>query len=107
MKCLRPLVSRLMSHVTPCLKSHVSSQKLNPSSKGKNMLSKSKVKHLVILALAVPLVLAAKPVIDDAHDRVQTTLDPMMDRIGTLVPRSAREIGPSRLALGCEMLPRE
>ena len=71
------------------------------------MLSKSKVKHLVALALAAPLMLAAKPVIDDAHDRVQTTLDPMMDRIGTLVPRSAREIGPSRLALGCEMLPRE
>ena len=39
----------------------------------------------------------AKPMIDDAHDRVQTTLDPQLDRIGTLTPRSAREIGPSRL----------
>lgn len=82
-------------------------KKINLSPKGKNMLSKSKANHLVILALAAPLALAAKPVIDDAHDRVQTTLDPMMDRIGTLVPRSAREIGPSRLALGCEMLPRD
>ena len=71
------------------------------------MLSKSKATHLSILVVAVPLALLAKPVIDDAHDRVQTTLDPMMDRIGTLVPRSAREVGPSRLALGCEMLPRE
>ena len=64
------------------------------------MLSKSKVKHLVALALAAPLMLAAKPVIDDAHDRVQTTLDPMMNRIGTLLPRSAKEIGPTRLAIG-------
>ena len=52
------------------------------------------------------LPVAAKPMIDDAHDRVQTTLDPMMDRIGTLAPRSAREIGPSHIAIGCEMLPR-
>ena len=62
---------------------------------------------LTLLALEIPLVIEAKPVIDDAHDRVQTTLDPMMDRIGTLVPRSAKEIGPSHLALGCEMLPRD
>ena len=48
----------------------------------------------------------AKPMIDEAHDRVQTTLDPGLDRIGTLTPRSAREIGPSRIAIGCEMLPR-
>ena len=65
------------------------------------------MKVIGILIVLVPFVLAAKPVIDDAHDRVQTTLDPMMDRIGTLVPRSAKEIGPSHLALGCEMLPRD
>lgn len=59
-----------------------------------------------IAAVSMPLVIFAKPMIDDAHDRVQTTLDPRMDRIGTLVPRSAKEIGPSRLAVGCEMLPR-
>ena len=62
--------------------------------------------RILVAALAAPLAIFAKPMIDDAHDRVQTTLDPMMDRIGTLVPRSAREIGPSRIALGCEMLPR-
>ena len=60
---------------------------------------------ITLLAL-VPLLAVAKPAIDDAHDRVQTTLDPKMDRIGTLVPRTAKEIGPTRLAIGCEMLPR-
>ena len=60
---------------------------------------------LTLLAM-LPLALGARPMIDEAHDRVQTTLDPQMDRIGTLKPRSAREIGPTRLALGCEMLPR-
>ena len=63
--------------------------------------------RMMMLAVAVPLATMAKPMIDEAHDRVQTTLDPMMDRIGTLVPRSAKEIGPSHLALGCEMLPRD
>ena len=48
----------------------------------------------------------AAPMIDRAHDRVQTALRPGLERIGTLTPRSAREIGPSRLAIGCEMLPR-
>ena len=61
-----------------------------------------------VLALAALAAVSswAKPMIDEAHDRVQTTLDPGMDRIGTLTPRSAREIGPSRIAIGCEMLPR-
>ena len=65
------------------------------------------MKKTLILAALVPMAIWAKPMIDEAHDRVQTTLDPQLDRIGTLVPRSAKEIGPSRLALGCEMLPRE
>ena len=51
-----------------------------------------------LAALVVPMAVWAKPMIDDAHDRVQTTLGPQLDRIGTLTPRSAREIGPSRLA---------
>ena len=67
----------------------------------------TKATCLAAFAATALLVAAAKPMIDDAHDRVQTTLDPMMDRIGTLVPRSAKEIGPSRLAVGCEMLPRD
>lgn len=52
------------------------------------------------------LVLLAVALIDDAHDRVQTTLDPGLERIATLKPRSAKEIGPSHFAIGCEMLPR-
>ena len=65
------------------------------------------MRKIGLVAAVVPLVVLAKPMIDEAHDRVQTTLDPQLDRIGTLTPRTAREIGPSRLAIGCEMLPRE
>ena len=61
---------------------------------------------LLAMAIALPFAASARPMIDDAHDRVQTTLEPMMDRIGTLSPRSAQEIGPSHIAVGCEMLPR-
>ena len=60
----------------------------------------------LVSTLHLAPVAVASPMIDDAHDRVQTTLDPMLDRIGTLTPRSAREIGPSHIAIGCEMLPR-
>ena len=69
--------------------------------------SKLLIRGFGLLVLVMPMVVWAKPMIDDAHDRVQTTLDPQLDRIGTLTPRSAREIGPSRLAIGCEMLPRD
>ena len=65
------------------------------------------MRKIGLVVAVTPLVVLAKPMIDEAHDRVQTSLDPRMDRIGTLVPRSAREIGPSRIAIGCEMLPRE
>ena len=64
------------------------------------------MRKIGLMVMLVPVAVWAKSMIDDAHDRVQTTLDPMMDRIGTLVPRSAKEIGPSRIAIGCEMLPR-
>ena len=58
----------------------------------------------LVSTLHLAPVAVASPMIDDAHDRVQTTLDPMLDRIGTLTPRSAREIGPSHIAIGCEIL---
>lgn len=45
--------------------------------------------------------------IDNTHDRVQTTLDIGFKRIGTVMPRSAREVGRSKIAIGCEMLPRD
>lgn len=47
------------------------------------------------------------PMIDNTHDRVQTTLKPGLKRIGTLKPRTAREVGRSNLAIGCEMLDRD
>lgn len=65
-------------------------------------LKKTTAAAVLLCATAI----GAAPMIDTAHDRVQTTLDPGMKRIGTLVPRSAREVGPSSIAVGCEMLPR-
>lgn len=50
---------------------------------------------------------AAGPMLDYTHDRVQTTLQPGLKRIGTLKPRGAREVGRSNLAIGCEMLDRD
>ncbi len=48
----------------------------------------------------------ALPMLDNTHDRVQTSLKPGLRRIGTLRPRSAKEVGRSNIAIGCEMLPR-
>lgn len=45
--------------------------------------------------------------IDYTHDRVQTSLRVDYKRIGTIKPRSAREVGRSNIAIGCEMLPRD
>ena len=61
---------------------------------------------LMGLAAGMAWCAGAAVMIDDAHDRVQTTFDPQLDRIGTLRPRAAREVGRSHLAIGCEMLPR-
>lgn len=51
--------------------------------------------------------IAAEPMLDYTHDRVQTTLAPGLKRIGTIKPRGAREVGRSGLAIGCEMLDRD
>lgn len=48
-----------------------------------------------------------EPIIDYTHDRVQTTLNPGLKRIGTVKPRGAKEVGRSNLAIGCEMLDRD
>ena len=50
---------------------------------------------------------AAGPMIDNTHDRVQTTLKPGLKRIGTIRPRGAKEVGRSNLTIGCEMLDRD
>ncbi|MDO4583139.1 MAG: beta-galactosidase [Planctomycetia bacterium] len=52
-------------------------------------------------------VLSAQIPIDYTHDRVQSSLDPGFQRIGTVTPRSAKEVGRSNIAIGCEMLPRD
>jgi hypothetical protein len=62
--------------------------------------------------LAILTILLAAPgsfaqVIDNTPTRVQTTLDPGMPHIGTLIPKSVREIGSSRWTLGCETIDRE
>lgn len=55
-----------------------------------------------------PVVAASnEPMIDYTHDRVQTTLNPGLKRIGTITPRGAREVGRSNLTIGCEMLDRD
>ena len=64
---------------------------------------------LVFLGTVSPLCAeeGVAPIIDNTHDRVQTTLDPGLKRIGTIKPRGAREVGRSNLAIGCEMLDRD
>ena len=61
------------------------------------------------LAMAlVPSLALAEPLIDDAHDRVQTSFDPGkgFERIGTVVQRDVRAVGRSNVAIDCSMLPR-
>ena len=46
-------------------------------------------------------------VIDDTSSRVQTSLEPGLELLGTLVPKSVHEIETSRWTLGCETIDRE
>jgi len=45
--------------------------------------------------------------IDTSIDRVKTPLEVSMDRIGTIIPRSTKEIQSSRITVGCETLDRD
>lgn len=47
------------------------------------------------------------PLLDQTHTRVQTSLEPDLRRIGTLIPKSLDEIETSRWSLGCETLDRD
>ena len=60
-----------------------------------------------IIAAVGAAALASAQVIDNTATRVQTTLEPGMKRIGTLMPKSVREVGSSRWTLGCETIDRE
>ena len=46
-------------------------------------------------------------VIDDTATRVQTSLDPGLKHLGTLIPKNVHEIETSRWTLGCETIDRE
>lgn len=46
-------------------------------------------------------------VIDNTSSRVQTSLDPGLKLLGTLIPKNVREIETSRWTLGCETIDRE
>ncbi len=73
------------------------------------------MKQTALLAILPAWILSASPVraeeappmLDNTHDRVQTSLKPGLKRIGTIKPRSAKEVGRSNIAIGCEMLPRD
>ena len=49
---------------------------------------------------------ASAQVLDTSETRVQTTLDPGLQRIGTIKPRSVGEIAGQNWSLGCETLDR-
>jgi hypothetical protein len=63
------------------------------------------MKTMFLAALAMASVASAQ-VIDTSETRVQTTLDPGLERIGTLKPRSVGEIAGQNWSLGCETLDR-
>ena len=48
-----------------------------------------------------------KPALSTSHDRVFTTLNPGLPRIGTLRQRPVAEVGDSNWTLGCETLDRD
>jgi hypothetical protein len=62
---------------------------------------------LAILAMLSVSPACLTQVIDNSPTRVQTTLNPRMRHIGTLVPKHVREIETSRWTLGCETIDRE
>lgn len=59
---------------------------------------------LVMSSLATAL---AAPVVDNTSTRVQTSLNPGLPHLGTLIPKSIHEIESSRWTLGCETIDRE
>ena len=61
----------------------------------------------VVMALAGLAGAVGAQVIDNTPTRVQTSLDPKLTYIGTLRPKSIREISTSRWSVGCETIDRE
>ncbi len=59
---------------------------------------------ILIISLAA---LGSAHVIDDTPTRVQTSLNPGLKHLGTLIPKNVHEIKTSRWTLGCETIDRE
>lgn len=62
---------------------------------------------LITLALLAVGCAGWAQVIDNSSTRVQTSLNPGLPHVGTLAPKSVREIQTSRWTLGCETIDRE
>jgi hypothetical protein len=67
---------------------------------------RDEMRKMVVSMLGI-VASASAQMIDNTDTRVQTTLAPGLKRIGTLRPKSIREISTSRWMLGCETLDRE
>ncbi len=66
------------------------------------------MRQIVLSVLFVSLTAVGfAQVIDNTSSRVQTSLDPGLKHLGTLVPKHVREIETSRWTLGCETIDRE
>lgn len=69
-----------------------------------------KLPFLAVVAVCAASCLGAStwkpPSVDRSANRVKTTLNVGLERIGTLVPRSVSEIGESGFMVGCETLDR-
>ena len=61
----------------------------------------------IVAAMSALATAASAQVIDTSETRVQTTLDPGLERIGTIKPRSVGEIAGQNWSLGCETLDRD
>lgn len=62
---------------------------------------------VVSIALFIFVSPLSAQVIDDTPTRVQTTLDPGLNRLGTLRPKNVSEISTSRWTIGCETIDRQ
>ncbi len=74
-----------------------------------NLLALKNFKSGVILVaiLVCFLTRLSAQFIDTSMDRVKTPLEVKMKRIGSIKPRSTKEIASSRIAVGCETLDRD
>lgn len=69
---------------------------------------KATIRGVAILTVLLGMsMISSAQIIDTSETRVQTTLDPGLERIGTIRPRSVQEITGQNWSLGCETLDRD